>query len=279
MFKGLDELKKKAEQTAKEAGDSIKETGDELAGTAEAIGEQAQAQATQASGVAAESTGQLTSAAIEGADQLTSAATDSAGQISSAASEAAESASVQAAATADAAATQAADIAADTTDRARRAQGKLKARWSEPETRVEKKFMKELIFFICTDCRDELGPLELGKWKKFLKDAIIGGAGVLTGNPILLVKGVAGAAGTATKGDKEPGMMAKLKGDSQRMGQAKEYLVQCEYCSKWYCSGCWVSEKCICKECSAKAEAGLELPKLGGMGSVGSIGSGDGSSQ
>jgi len=244
MFKGLDDIKKKAEQTAKDAGDSLSETTDELTASADTLGEQAKSQASEA-----------TSAATEGVDQLTASA-----------SEAAESATAQATATAEAASAKAAETAADTTDRARRASGKLKARWSEPETRVEKKFMKELIFFICNDCRDELGPLELGKWKKFVKDVIVGGAGVRTGNPILMVKGVAGAAGTAAKGDKEPGMMAKLKGDSKRMGQAKEYLVQCEYCSQWYCSGCWVSEKRICKECHDKAEAGIELPKLGQFG-------------
>ena len=254
MFKGLDELKKKAEQTAKEAGDSLKETGDDLTGTADAMGEQAKAQAAQAASAATDSAGQIGSTLADGTDQITTAA-----------SQTAEAASVQAAATAEAAATQAQEVAADTTDAARRTAGKLKARWSEPETRVEKKFMKELIFFICKDCREELGPLELGKWKKFVKDVIVGGAGVLTGNPILLVKGVAGAAGTAAKGDKEPGMMEKLKGDSKRMGQAKEYLVQCEYCSKWYCSGCWVSEKRICRECHEKTEAGIELPKLAGL--------------
>ncbi len=162
----------------------------------------------------------------------------------------------------DRATTQAAELTRETTDRARRTAGKLSSRWSEPETRVEKKLMKELIWFICNDCHSELGPLELGKWKRFIKDAIVGGAGVLTGNPILMVKGVAGAAGTAAKGDQEPGMLEKLKGDSKRQSQAREYLVQCEHCSDWYCSACWVSEKRICKECSAKVEKGIELPKL-----------------
>ena len=129
MFKGLDDIKKKAEQTAKDAGDSLSETTDELTASADTLGEQAKSQASEA-----------TSAATEGVDQLTASA-----------SEAAESATAQATATAEAASAKAAETAADTTDRARRASGKLKARWSEPETRVEKKFMKELIFFICND--------------------------------------------------------------------------------------------------------------------------------
>ena len=87
----------------------------------------------------------------------------------------------------DRATTQAAELTRETTDRARRTAGKLSSRWSEPETRVEKKLMKELIWFICNDCHSELGPLELGKWKRFIKDAIVGGAGVLTGNPILIL--------------------------------------------------------------------------------------------
>ena len=245
MFKGLDELKKKATQKAQTATEELAEKTEALAEEAKAAGEQA------GSGLS-DSVASATEAATAATDQATAAVSQTTEAATEAAAQAADSA---------------AQAAADTADKIRRTAGKLKARWSEPETRVEKKLLKEIIYFICHDCRSELGPLELGKWKRFVKSALYGTAGALTGNPILLVKGVAGAAGTAAKGDKEPGMMAKLKGDSKRQAEAREYLVQGEYCASWYCSGCWVADKRICKECAGKAERGIELPRLGGFGS------------
>jgi len=161
------------------------------------------------------------------------------------------------------------------TDAAKRAAGKVKGTFTPPRTETERGFMKEVTHFFCSDCGAKLGPMETKKWKNALK-ALLGGvsavAGVALLNPILVFKG-ASSLSSLKKDDR--GMIDKLKTDSKLKDDARNYLVQCEYCGDWVCSKCYLAEKVICNRCASEkgimdelAEQGEKLgsmiPKQGG---------------
>ena len=137
-------------------------------------------------------------------------------------------------------------------DGAKRTTGKLKGQFIPPRTETKKGLLKDETYFICADCGARLGPIETTKWRNILK-AIMGGglvaAGVVTGNPFLLLKGGSSLSGLK-KNDK--GMIARLKEDSKRREEARQYLLQCEYCGEWVCSACWDAERSICNRCAKK---------------------------
>jgi len=139
-----------------------------------------------------------------------------------------------------------------TTDSAKRAAGKVKGTFTVPRTETKKGLLKDETHFFCTDCGVKLGPMETKKWKNALKALLGGGAtvaGVVLVNPILIFKG----ATTMTSLKKnDSGMIAKLKGDSKLKDEARNFLVQCEYCGEWVCSKCYLAEKIICNRCASE---------------------------
>lgn len=140
----------------------------------------------------------------------------------------------------------------DTTDTAKRTAGKIKGTFTPPKTETKKGFLKDETHFFCSDCNGKLGPMETKKWKNALKALLGGGAavaGVVLINPVLVFKG-ASSLSSLRKDDST--MMSRLKDDSKLKEDARNYLVQCEYCGEWVCSKCYLAEKIICTRCGAE---------------------------
>ena len=137
----------------------------------------------------------------------------------------------------------------ETEDASKRAVGKVRGTFKPPRTEVERGLMKETVHFFCADCSARLGPMETRKWKNILK-LLMGGvstaAGVVLVNPILVFKG-ASSLSSVKKDDR--GMIEKLKGDAKLKENARNFLVQCEYCGEWVCSACYLAERTICNRC------------------------------
>lgn len=140
-------------------------------------------------------------------------------------------------------------------DTAMRAVGKVKGQFSYPKTENESTLLRERTWFMCSNCNSKLGPVSSQKWKKTLK-VVFGSAqialGAATANPLLIA---GGSVGIATQKRSDKGFIGEFKKDRQKKETAKRFLVQCEYCGEWLCSGCWNTEKNVCSKCSGK---GLE---------------------
>jgi len=126
----------------------------------------------------------------------------------------------------------------------------VKGTFTPPRTETERGLLKEVTHFFCSDCSAKLGPLETKKWKNVMK-LLMGGASAVAGvvliNPILVFKG-ASSLSSVKKDDR--GMIDKLKADGKLKEDARNYLVQCEYCGEWVCSHCYLAERIICNRCA-----------------------------
>ena len=127
-----------------------------------------------------------------------------------------------------------------------------------PQTRVEKKGLRNDTFFICSRCRNEYGPVKTDDWKKYAATGFKGmgvlgtaltytGAGAPIGIPMSL--GAKGAATTIEKGGKKNIKRDKISED-KNLDLSKKFLGQCPDCNKWVCLDCWNKEKGKCKSCS-----------------------------
>ncbi len=134
--------------------------------------------------------------------------------------------------------------------------------FKHPEIRVEKKPLKEEVFFICTICRREYGPVSKKKWKKILgtvakaswatshiADRFVPGSSI----PFVVLGGASGLASFILG---EPLVEINLgflpKANQKELEKAKEFLAQCPSCFEWVCKNCWDMNKGVCKICSRK---------------------------
>ena len=134
--------------------------------------------------------------------------------------------------------------------------------FKHPEIRVEKKLLKEEIYFICTICKREYGPVDKKKWKKilgttakaswaasFIADKFSPGANI----PFVILGGTTGLASFILG---EPlveinlGFLPRVK--QKELEKAKEFLAQCPSCLEWVCKNCWDMENGVCKICSRR---------------------------
>ena len=131
--------------------------------------------------------------------------------------------------------------------------------FKHPEVRIEKKPLKEELYFICSICRKEYGPVDKKKWKKilgsvakasavssFIADRVIPGSGI----PFVIIGGV-GSLASFVLG--EPLVEINLgflpKANWKELEKAKQFLAQCPSCFEWVCKDCWNVEKGTCKNC------------------------------
>jgi len=134
--------------------------------------------------------------------------------------------------------------------------------FKHPEIRVEKKPLKEEIFFICSICKREYGPVDKKKWKKILgtaakascvtsviADRFVPGSSI----PFVILGGATGLASFILG---EPLVEINLgflpKANRKELEKAKEFLAQCPSCFEWVCKNCWDIDKGVCKKCSEK---------------------------
>ena len=135
--------------------------------------------------------------------------------------------------------------------------------FKHPEIRVEKKPLKEEMFFICTICKREYGPVDKKKWKKilgtvaktssvasFIVGKFIPGLGI----PFVILGGTTGLASFILG---EPLVEINLgflpRANQKELEKAKKFLAQCPSCFEWVCKNCWDIEKGLCKKCSTKS--------------------------
>jgi len=136
--------------------------------------------------------------------------------------------------------------------------------FKHPEIRVEKKALKEEIFFICSICKREYGPIDKKRWKKILGTvARVMSAGSHVA--AVFVPGVkipfiilGGSTWLASYILGEPLIEINLgfipKPNRKELGKAKEFLAQCPSCLEWVCKECWDVDKGVCKKCSKKVK-------------------------
>ncbi len=150
------------------------------------------------------------------------------------------------------------DISDKTTDSVMRTAGQMKGQFTYPETKTKSGFFGgEKTWFLCSSCGSKLGPIKDRDWKKALKRTFSGAqviVGAVTVNPILIA---GGSVGLATGKRREKSFMEELRQDSKNQEDARQFMLQCEYCGKWFCSTCWNKEKNVCEPCSRKGLEGL----------------------
>ena len=142
------------------------------------------------------------------------------------------------------------EMADQAVDRAIRAAGKMKGQFVHPETRTENFLLWSKTFLLCSKCKRKFGPVDTEKWKEHqisLMQSSQLALGAVTGNPILIARGTVSVV-------QERGGMEYLKSfrEDQKKETARKYLVQCEYCANWFCSGCWDVERNVCQDCAGK---------------------------
>lgn len=126
-----------------------------------------------------------------------------------------------------------------------------------PETRVEKKGLRNDTYFICNRCRNEHGPIKTEEWKKFASTGFKGisvlgsaltytGAGAIVGIPMSV--GGKGAATSIEHGGKKS-IKTDKKGRDKGLDLSKKFLGRCPNCKKWVCIDCWNKENGVCKSC------------------------------
>ena len=127
-----------------------------------------------------------------------------------------------------------------------------------PETRTEKKLLKEETYFICSICRRELGPVDNKKWIKLL-EFIFHGLNITRGviNPVDPLSVVCIATGTlgigkTLFGDSSLNLLEIPKKELEKREIGKKYLIQCPLCARWVCIDCWNTKTGVCKACSAE---------------------------
>ncbi len=135
-------------------------------------------------------------------------------------------------------------------DKVMRQAGKTAGKFVYPETQKESFFLWSKTFLVCSRCRRKFGPVDEEKWKE--QQLSIGTSsqlalGAVTGNPILITKGMASLVN-------ERGGMAYLQSfqEDTKRTEVEGYMVQCEYCTHWFCSTCWNLEKNVCVDCAGK---------------------------
>jgi len=132
-----------------------------------------------------------------------------------------------------------------------------------PKTRIERKLLKEEIYFICAICGKEFGPVDFKNWKKLMGLMFKGGA--ITSSILAVVSPtvakipfivIGGASGIGAYLLGEPlvdiniGVVSKK--ELKKKEEAKRFLIQCPSCTRWVCIDCWNTEVGECKACSPK---------------------------
>jgi len=128
----------------------------------------------------------------------------------------------------------------------------------QPDTRTEKGKTADNVYFICSICREEYGPIIEKKWKQLAAMGFMGvsyASGGLRMIPPLLPVAYPLKAGTyiASKHlGKEDGKDVKSKKDKDEKGQdsSKKFLGQCPECNKWVCMECWDQTDGKCDICA-----------------------------
>ena len=140
------------------------------------------------------------------------------------------------------------EMADEALDKVLRKAGKVTGKFTQPETKTETFLLWSKTWLVCSRCGRKFGPVDSEKWKEHkmsMSQSSQLALGAATGNPLLIAKGSFSVV-------KERGGMEYLKSfqDDPKREEAKHYLVQCEYCGKWFCQNCWDMDKNVCTGCS-----------------------------
>jgi len=139
-----------------------------------------------------------------------------------------------------------------------RIKGKLASKIILPETRTEKKLLGEEVYFICSICKRELGPVsktKLGKLFGLMVGSFRIVKGVINPSDLTSVIGIGWGVsqiGHTLLGDSSLNLFQIPKKNLEKRELGKKFLVQCPTCGKWVCRDCWDAETGKCKLCSRK---------------------------
>ncbi len=143
-------------------------------------------------------------------------------------------------------------------DAAVKMKGKTEGMFIPPETRIEETRTGKRIYFRCTKCHKEFGPVDMAEWDEKLEH-VHQGVAVASGVIQMSPTKVAGSCAGITMGKKDdPTFLDKYVLDHANKEEAEKLLIQCDYCGKFFCSSCWHPERNRCVDCAVKKDPTLD---------------------